>query len=125
MNRAALLDSATAGRLAKILGMLGSDHDGERAAAGLKASQIVRGLGLSWSDVIAAPPLAPPSPRIRSWRSGETDWQRMARFCHDRGRQLRLRDRDFIRSMLYVRGEPSERQQRWLIDLYMQCGGLR
>lgn len=41
-------------RLVNILGMLGSDHDGERAAAGLKATQMVRGKGMTWDDLIAS-----------------------------------------------------------------------
>jgi hypothetical protein len=39
-------------RLVGILGRLGSDHDGERAAAGLLASRMLRSAGLSWEDVI-------------------------------------------------------------------------
>ena len=40
-------------RLIRILGMLGSDHDGERAAAALAADRLVRGSGRSWSDLLA------------------------------------------------------------------------
>lgn len=39
-------------RLLKLLGMLGSEHDGERAAAALKASQFLKKRNLSWSDVL-------------------------------------------------------------------------
>jgi hypothetical protein len=46
--RAAHLD-----KLVKILRMLGSSHDGERAAAGLKADQLVRTMGTTWSDIVA------------------------------------------------------------------------
>jgi hypothetical protein len=35
--------------------MLGSAHDGERAAAGLKAHELLKRSGLQWSDVIALP----------------------------------------------------------------------
>jgi hypothetical protein len=41
-------------RLAKLLGMLGSAHDGERAAAGLLAHELIRRHGLSWSDLSSA-----------------------------------------------------------------------
>ena len=40
-------------KLAKILGMLGSNHDGERAVAAALADKMVRELGLTWSHVIA------------------------------------------------------------------------
>lgn len=43
-----------ADKLAKILGMLGSSHAGERASAGLKADEMVRSAGLTWLEVIYA-----------------------------------------------------------------------
>ena len=109
---AAVLDPADADRLAKLLGMLGSHHDGERAAAGAKADQLVRALGLTWHQVITvtvAPPLSPatrPPPR------------RMAVYCHARRWQLSAKEREFVESMLQWRGEPTERQREWLTDLY-------
>jgi hypothetical protein len=42
-------------RLAKILGMLGSAHDGERASAAAKADQLVRGSGSTWHEVVNPP----------------------------------------------------------------------
>ena len=41
-------------RLARICGMFGSDHLGERAAAAAKAHDLVRGAGLTWPDVLAS-----------------------------------------------------------------------
>lgn len=56
-----------ADRLAKILGMLGSTHDGEIAAAGRAAVALIKSAGLTWPDVVGAkggsregwPPLPP------------------------------------------------------------------
>jgi hypothetical protein len=48
------LNEADVKRLVRLLGMLGSDHIGERAAAALKADEFVRDHGLSWADVIGA-----------------------------------------------------------------------
>ncbi len=39
-------------RLVKLLGLLSSVHDGERAAAGLAADKLVRALGITWEDAI-------------------------------------------------------------------------
>src|SRR4051812_2433984 len=52
-------DTLDRGRLVKLLGMLGSDHDGEIAAAGRAADRLVRQAGVRWRDVIvpALPPL--------------------------------------------------------------------
>ena len=59
----ALPSPALADKLAKIAGMFGSTHDGERAAAAALADRLVRSAGLSWGDVIRAPAL-PPRPLI-------------------------------------------------------------
>jgi hypothetical protein len=47
------LDPQDADRLAKILGLLGSAHDGERASAALKAHDLIRSRNLTWPDVFA------------------------------------------------------------------------
>ncbi len=58
------LDPSVAAKLSKVCGMLGSEHDGERAAAAAKASMLLRAHGLSWADVFApaAPVLMEPEP---------------------------------------------------------------
>lgn len=40
-------------RLIKLLGLLGSGHDGETAAAGRMADALIRDAGVTWADVIA------------------------------------------------------------------------
>ena len=39
-------------RLVKVLSMLGSDHEGERAAAGLLATRIVQSAGTDWDQLL-------------------------------------------------------------------------
>lgn len=46
------LDPTVATRLAKIAGRLGSDFDGERAAAAAAATRILRDNNLTWSDLV-------------------------------------------------------------------------
>ena len=41
--------------LAKLLGMLGSAHPGERDAAGLAAHHLVRGRDLTWPEILCPP----------------------------------------------------------------------
>jgi hypothetical protein len=51
-------------RLAKLCGMFGSDHAGERAAAAAKADALLRHLGVTWHELIAPthrPLIAPPT----------------------------------------------------------------
>jgi hypothetical protein len=64
------LNAAQAGRLLKICGMFGSEHDGERAAAALQAFRLLRECGVSWQDLLAREPASetprPPSTGRRS-----------------------------------------------------------
>jgi hypothetical protein len=56
------IDAAQRQRLAAILGMLGSDHAGERAAAGLQAEKFRRQHGLTWAELLALEPEPRPAP---------------------------------------------------------------
>ena len=55
-------------RLARICGMLGSAHDGERAAAALQADRLVRGAGTTWEELLA--------PSVTASGHSQTSWQR-------------------------------------------------
>ena len=49
------------GRLAKLLGLLGSDHDGEVVAAARQAERLRAEAGLTWPEIIV--PRLPPPPQ--------------------------------------------------------------
>jgi hypothetical protein len=72
VTAAASLTPAFADKLVKVLGMLGSVHDGEVAAAGRRANAMIKGAGLTWGDVIArAAPKSEPQQQSRAprrWR---------------------------------------------------------
>jgi hypothetical protein len=40
-------------KLVKVLGMLGSAHAGERAAAALRATRMMKAAGLTWGDILS------------------------------------------------------------------------
>ena len=82
-------------RLAKLCGMFGSDHEGERANAAAAADRLVRQAGLRWPDVIAAPRLAPPSPELDPIR----DPFGAARFCLDFRVALSVWEAEFCRGV--------------------------
>jgi hypothetical protein len=65
------LTQAFADKLVKVLGMLGSAHDGEVAAAGRRADAMVKGAGLRWVDVIA-----PAAPRPEQPQRPQRRWHR-------------------------------------------------
>ena len=52
-----LLTPAELRKLIGVLGRLGSDFDGERAAAGLLASRLLRERGLTWDDLLGIKPM--------------------------------------------------------------------
>jgi hypothetical protein len=80
-----------AAKLARVLGLLGSEFPGERASAALAAHRLMKRLGLSWQDVLGpretarAPREAVPPPahaleaaesRLRQCRRENGDLQR-------------------------------------------------
>lgn len=46
-----MMDAKTVARFRKVLGLLGSTHDGERAAAALKATAMLKAAGKTWGEV--------------------------------------------------------------------------
>jgi len=46
------MQSSDTAKLARVLGLLGSEHAGERAAAALAAHRLVKRLGLSWQEIL-------------------------------------------------------------------------
>ena len=67
MSAKAIMSPQDADKLAKLCGMFGSDHVGERGSAAAKADALVRALGLTWYDVIGLN-----APEADGWREPET-----------------------------------------------------
>jgi hypothetical protein len=104
----ALLNPQSREHLVKLLGYLGSSHDGERAAAALKCHEFVRRQQLTWSDVIRDPP---------------DSWRRMASACLKQQGLLNVRERDFINNVVRLRWPPSDAQLQWLEAIYRRLHG--
>jgi hypothetical protein len=66
----ASLSPAELDRLRNICARLTSDFEGERAAAELLATRLLKDKGLSWSDVVMPAPTEhrPPQPAAPPWR---------------------------------------------------------
>jgi hypothetical protein len=62
------LPAAGRTRLAKLLGMLGSDHAGERDAAGLAAHRLITRAGVTWGELLARPE-PKREPQFSTWRA--------------------------------------------------------
>jgi hypothetical protein len=119
------LSPADRGHLAKLLGLLGSDHAGERDAAALAAHRFVTGRGLTWTEAMAS--IAAPErqlPELGTWR--ET-----VRQCLARPGSLRPWEAAFLRDLpgfrrlsvkqRYVLKEIAER----VLERPAQAGGDR
>jgi len=111
------LDDATADRLAKILGLLGSDHAAERAAAAAKAYAVVRAAGLTWREVVM------PSPPIAPQLEGGSSWRLLAAECYAQIARLSPNESKFVGAMLTWRAEPSPRQLAWLTAIHTRVHG--
>ncbi len=112
-------------RLAKLCGMLGSNHDGERASAGLLADRLVREAGLTWADVIGAPsePQPPPKPEPPPPQPDEDDWledwREVAAACLAQEHRLNTWERTFLAGLKrfpYL----SEKQRRVLHSIALR-----
>jgi hypothetical protein len=86
---AATLSAASRTRLAKLLGMLGSDHAGERDSAGLAAHRLVQQSGLTWQQVVSPPPAEHKLPELGTWRT-------TVRECLEHPGSLRPWERTFL-----------------------------
>jgi hypothetical protein len=120
------LDHEAVERLIKLLGMLGSTHDGERAAAGLKAHEFIKQRGLCWADVISLPISRAGAHDDREHDDYETDfdsWSAQRQFCLRYRKWLTSKELGFLISIGNWRGELTERQQIWLDSIQARLRG--
>ena len=110
-------------RLAKLLGMLGSQHDGEVLAAARKCCEFLRSRNLQWRDVLGGSSTVkmrqtyrrePPAKHTFTWR------EKAMRCSFSIG--LRSREREFLENIL-LRRSLTEKQQQWLDDIYDRLNG--
>jgi hypothetical protein len=92
--------------LAKVLGLLGSAHDGEVLAAGRHTDAIVRHAGVTWHDV-----LVDAWPQISTAGLGTVD---DIAFCLQRRPDLNDREAGFVASVREQRSPLSTRQRNAL-----------
>jgi enoyl-CoA hydratase/carnithine racemase len=96
------LEPAERDKLAKLLGLLGSDFDGERAVAARLASEFLQRHGLTWSELLTGTPQ-------RDEARGD-DWRALARRCCAHADALTAWERQFCRDLLgFVRISPKQR----------------
>lgn len=103
-------------RLVHILGMLGSNFDGERAAAAKKADELVKRYCLTWEQVII--PALPRPEKATPREESRPDWQRRAWLCLADTELLTQWEFEFCDDMASRHREPSEKQNAVLNRIY-------
>ncbi len=107
-----MLDARTATRLSHLLGMLGSAHDGEALNAARKADALVRGAGLTWSDIVHDRP-----------EVAVSDVGTMTAWLLEHRAHLDEAERLFIQTVAGYRMPPTDRQLDWLCAIYERVQG--
>ena len=105
-------------RLARVCGLLGSDHDGEALAATRQAEKIRKKAGLTWDELLV------PSTRPRSADPPPedlTDWRWACHFCLERSRWLTRWELDFVAIVARYQKPPSAKQLIILQRLVVRC----
>src|SRR5437868_14336476 len=92
-------------RLARVLGMLGSAHNGEVVAAARQAERLRADAGLTWREIVFAA-LPSPSPQ----RCGAMTLGQAIQFVLDREDALTAWESDFARSIQRARYRLSSKQ---------------
>ena len=104
--------------LARVLGMLGSDHPGEVVAAARQAERLRADAGLTWQQIVASTPAIPfPAPP----REPHADTGSAVAFAAAHWAFLDARDREFIGSIRHQRRPLSDKQAKWLSDIVTKC----
>ena len=96
-------------RLAAVLGMLGSAHDGEALAAARMAERMRREAGATWHELLAAsePHTATEAP----------PWRQLVQSCQARPGRLTAWEVGFVREIAGYTREPSQRQMAILAGI--------
>ena len=81
-------------RLIGCLGMLGSNADGERAAAGLLASRLLKSAGITWEELLAPKPAT-----IHRRAAQPPSWLSAVAFCCEHADRLTPWEKQFLQSI--------------------------
>jgi hypothetical protein len=108
------LTQAEVDRLRNIVARLDSDFEGERAAAALLATRLLKSRGLIWSEVVLPPPARPASKRAQP---DEQPWRRTVGKLLARPGSLRAWEREeFLPSLLRFESPKQSRCLRAIAD---------
>ncbi len=111
------LPPADAARFGKIIGLLASNHDGERATAALKATEFLNARQMGWGSVAEAM-IATPAVRPEPRRAPAPPFHQVdARECLRSPVAWSAKERQFLLHMTDQHARPSTKQRDWLDGL--------
>jgi len=99
--------------LVKLIPRLASNHDGEVVATARAIERVLKADGCDWHDLAGAITLLP-KPQVRLV---DDDWRATLAFCAMHIHHLKMRDREFIKSLAHWRRDLTEKQKDWLEDI--------
>ena len=105
-----MLSPSERNKLVGILGRLGSDFDGERAAAGLLATQMLRRLGMGWDAVVTDQPVTVRQAETGPSNHTPTSWSESLALCRRHLNWLNKWESEFVGSLSDRHGLPSAKQ---------------
>ena len=122
--------SSVSDRLGMLIPLLASNHDGEVVATARAISRTLASAGADWHDLASAVtgPSAQqrePPPPPRPWQP--TSWADLCSViicCHSD--RLSTKEDTFVNDMsrrLVLGGEPTEKQAKWLRNIWARVGG--
>jgi hypothetical protein len=101
-------------RLTALLGMLGSDHDGEVVNAGRLATTLIRSSGLTWNDVVVGSPKPSAAPQPEAPPKPPPKWREKVAACLILLDRLNPKEVDFLTNLANRTQPPTEKQMAWL-----------
>ena len=113
--------TTAAPRLRKLVLLLSSDHDGEIVSAARAIGRTLKDAGADWHALANAINFSEAARYRYSSRGplrGKAQWQRMVALCRSKEYRLSRKETDFLRNLAWATREPSEKQLRWLADIF-------
>jgi hypothetical protein len=119
------LSSDSRDLLIKLCGMLGSEHQGERAVAALKASSFLRERALTWSEVIKTEGRGARNEHTSAPQAyGSTpepvpsiDWRADLAMCRNSRMSLADSERDLVENITRLQRRPSRAEATRLAEI--------
>ncbi|MBF0497302.1 MAG: hypothetical protein HQK58_12130 [Deltaproteobacteria bacterium] len=112
-------------KLGKVLGMLGSAHDGERLAAADRANALLKSNNLTWPDILTSRTSAPYIMSATSTAGPYSNWLSKLEGIKRCWADLNGWEKNFVKNVskqIQKGKQPSPRQKTVLDELYTKHG---